>query len=167
MQSISLSFPAYALTQSLSNMTGLSAVTFAVDQTINQVIQRFWSNEQESAKQVAMPVKVFSSFVIAQSFLVKGSLLSAYAVYATAKTVTNCMKFILSRGSLEDRVNTIGLVTLASMLASSLVFLTAHFVGAPISLRDATLVTGCLAHWITRSFPETVETKLGITGVEY
>jgi hypothetical protein len=166
MQNLSPSVLPFTFAQAITNTPVLGAITFAVDQTVNLVIQKVWPDIQASAKQFAIPAKVIASYMIASSFHVQGSLLITYGLYATAKTITNCTHLVLAGKELDTRIFRVNIVALAGILASTAIYATTLAVGCPLSPTESTLAAGCAAHWIARSFPEELEEAL-ITKITY
>ena len=163
MSTISQSIPAYIFAQGIASSPILGAVTFAVDHTVNFVVQKVWPDIQSQALQFAMPVKVVVSYLAASSLHAQGSLLLSYGLYGMAKTLTNCTYAVLTPETLDKRINALGKVALLSLATSSAVFFTANAMGCPLSFSESALVAGCIAHWAARSAPEYIESKLETT----
>ncbi len=160
MNYLSVSIPGYFIAQGIANNPILGASTFAVDHITDFVMQQVWPSIESNAKQFAIPVKVVASYVLATAFQSQDSLLLSYGLYALAKTMTNCTHFVLSRDTLPERLNTIGIVACASLAISATVFLATNAMGCPLSFNESILVSGCVTHWISRSAPDLLEHNL-------
>jgi hypothetical protein len=166
MSHFAVSIPGYFIAQEVASSPLLGGVTFAVDRISDFVIQQVWPEVQSNAQQLAMPVKVVASYLLASACGSEASLLLSYGLYALAKTMTNCTHLILSRDTLDKRLDTITLVACTSIAITTGVFLLANVAGAPLSFGESALVSGCIAHWISRSAPEPIENRLN-TKIQY
>lgn len=166
MSHFAVSIPGYFIAQEVASSPILGVVTFAVDRISDFVIQQVWPDVQSNAQQLAMPAKVVTSYLLASACGSEASLLLSYGLYALAKTMTNCTHLILSRDTLNERLNAITLVATTSIAVTCGVFLLANATGCPLSFSESALVSGCVAHWISRSAPEPLEKHLQ-TKIQY